>query len=223
MHSDNFNISTYFNRINYTGPAAADTATLHALMRHQLFSVPFENLDVQAGKVVSLAPDDIADKVLTQGRGGYCYEVNGLFAMALEALGIPYRFVAARPMFYPARRPKTHMALIAEVESRQWLCDLGFGSYGIRAPMALDTLDVDITQDVDTFRLSRSAEGEYLLEAKVEGEWARQYGFDLTPQEWIDFVPANYLNSTHPDAIFVQKRWWCSTARKDARFYWATC
>ena len=98
MHSNNFNISTYFKRINYTGPAGADTVTLHALMRHQLFSVPFENLDVQAGKVVSLAPDDIADKVLTQGRGGYCYEVNGLFAMALEALGIPYRFVAARLM-----------------------------------------------------------------------------------------------------------------------------
>jgi arylamine N-acetyltransferase len=88
MHSDNFDISTYFKRINYTGPAAADTSTLHALMRHQLFSVPFENLDVQAGKIVSLAPDDIADKVLKKGRGGYCYEVNGLFAMALEALGI---------------------------------------------------------------------------------------------------------------------------------------
>jgi arylamine N-acetyltransferase len=57
-------------------------------MRHQLFSVPFENLDVQAGKIVSLAPDDIADKVLKKGRGGYCYEVNGLFAMALAALGI---------------------------------------------------------------------------------------------------------------------------------------
>ncbi|EPW3921824.1 arylamine N-acetyltransferase family protein [Enterobacter sichuanensis] len=205
MHNENFDISSYFKRINYSGPVAADTATLHALMRHQLFSVPFENLDVQAGKIVSLALDDIADKVLKKGRGGYCYEVNGLFAMALAALGIPYRFVAARPMFYPVRRPKTHMALIAEVENRQWLCDLGFGSYGIRAPMALDTLDVDITQDFDTFRLSRSAEGEYLLQAKVEGEWARQYGFDLTPQEWIDFVPANYLNSTHPDAIFVQK------------------
>lgn len=108
MHSDNFNISTYFNRINYTGPAGANTATLHALMRHQLFSVPFENLDVQAGKVVSLAPDDIADKVLTQGRGGYCYEVNGLFAMALAALGIPYRFVAARPMFYRAAAENPH-------------------------------------------------------------------------------------------------------------------
>lgn len=202
MHSDNFDISTYFKRINYTGPAAADTGTLHALMRHQLFAIPFENLDVQAGKIVSLAPDDIADKLLTQGRGGYCYEVNGLFAMALEALGIPYRFVAARPMFYPVRRPKTHMALIAEVESRQWLCDLGFGSYGIRAPMALDTLDVDIAQDFDTFRLSCSAEGEYLLQAKVAGEWASQYGFDLTPQEWIDFVPANYLKLHAPGCHF---------------------
>jgi N-hydroxyarylamine O-acetyltransferase len=125
--------------------------------------------------------------------------------MALDALGITYRFVAARPMFYPARRPKTHMALIAEVDDRLWLCDLGFGSYGIRAPMALDMIDTDIEQDFDTFRLTRNANSEYLLQAKVEGEWANQYGFDLSPQEWIDFVPANYLNSTHPDAIFVQK------------------
>ncbi|MGM1331113.1 arylamine N-acetyltransferase family protein, partial [Klebsiella michiganensis] len=92
------------------------------------------------GKIVSMEPDDIANKLLRQRRGGYCYELNGLFTMALEALGIAWRFVAARPMFYPARRPKTHMAVVAEVEGRQWLCDLGFGSYGIRAPLALDEL-----------------------------------------------------------------------------------
>ncbi|KER66026.1 acetyltransferase [Burkholderia cepacia] len=205
MHASNFDVPSYFRRIGYTGDAVADTATLHALMRHQLFSVPFENLDVQAGKGVSLVPEDIADKLLRQGRGGYCYEVNGLFAMALAALGIPYRFVAARPMFYPARRPRTHMALIAEVGGRRWLCDLGFGSYGIRAPMDLDRLDIDVVQDCDTFRLSRDERGDYLLQAKVDGEWANQYGFDLSPQEWVDFVPANYLNSTHPEAIFVQK------------------
>lgn len=205
MHSDNFDLSTYFRRIGYNGQAVANAATLHGIMRQQLFSLPFENLDVQAGKVVSLVPEEITDKLLRQGRGGYCYELNGLFAMALEALGIPYRFVAARPMFYPARRPKTHMAVVAEVDGRQWLCDLGFGSYGIRAPVALDMLDTDITQDFDSFRLTRHASGEYLLQAKVEGEWASQYGFDLSPQEWIDFVPANYLNATHPDAIFVQK------------------
>ena len=142
MHSDSFDLSLYFRRIGYSGPAAADTATLHALMRHQLFSIPFENLDV----IVSMEPDDIANKLLRQRRGGYCYELNGLFTMALEALGIAWRFVAARPMFYPARRPKTHMAVVAEVDGRQWLCDLGFGSYGIRAPLALDELDTDIIQ-----------------------------------------------------------------------------
>jgi len=205
MYSANFTLTDYLRRIHYSGQVSADTATLHAIMRHQLFSVPFENLDVQAGQIVSLVPEEITDKLLHQARGGYCYEVNGLFAMALEALGIRYRFVAARPMFYPVRRPKTHMAVVAEVEGRQWLCDLGFGSYGIRAPIALDGLDSDIVQDFDTFRLSRDANDEYLLQAKVEGEWCNQYGFDLTPQEWIDFVPANYLNSTHPDAIFVQK------------------
>ena len=90
MHSDSFDLSLYFRRIGYSGPAAADTATLHALMRHQLFSIPFENLDVQAGKIVSMEPDDIANKLLRQRRGGYCYELNGLFTMALEALGIAH-------------------------------------------------------------------------------------------------------------------------------------
>lgn len=206
MHSNNFDLSAYFRRIHYTGPAAADTATLHALMRHQLFAIPFENLDVQAGKIVSLVPEEITEKLLYQRRGGYCYELNGLFAMALQATGIRYQFVAARPMFYPARRPKTHMALVAETEGRQWLCDLGFGSYGIRAPLALDMTDCEISQDFDTFRLTRDDQGVYLLQAKAEGVWANQYSFDLSPTELIDFLPANYLNSTHPETIFVQKR-----------------
>ncbi|WP_280192000.1 arylamine N-acetyltransferase family protein [Delftia sp. PS-11] len=206
MHASNFDLDRYLQRIGHHGNAGPDAATLHALMRQQLFTIPFENLDVQAGKIVSLDPEHIAGKLLGGGRGGYCYEVNGLFAMALQALGIPYRFVAARPMFYPARRPRTHMALVAEAEGRSWLCDLGFGSYGIRAPMDLQALDADIAQDSDTFRLSRDEQGEYLLTARVDGTWTPQYAFNLSPQEWIDFVPANYLNSTHPDAIFVQKR-----------------
>jgi N-hydroxyarylamine O-acetyltransferase len=206
MHAANFTLSRYLERIGHAGDLRADSATLAALMRRQLFSVPFENLDVQAGRVVSLAPEDIVDKILARGRGGYCYEVNGLFAMALQALGIPYRFVAARPMFYPVRRPKTHMALVARVEGADWLCDLGFGSYGIRAPLNLADLDREVRQDMDAFRLSRAEGGEYLLQARAAGQWQNQYGFDLSPQEWIDFAPANYLNSTHPDAIFVQKR-----------------
>lgn len=206
MHAENFSLSRYLERIGHAGAARADHATLAALMRRQLFTVPFENLDVQAGQVVSLVPEDIVDKIVARGRGGYCYEVNGLFAMALQALGIGYRFVAARPMFYPVRRPRTHMALVARVDGADWLCDLGFGSYGLRAPLDLADLDREVRQDMDRFRLSRADTGEYLLQAWAGGQWQNQYGFDLSPQEWIDFTPANYLNSTHPDAIFVQKR-----------------
>lgn len=174
-------------------------------MRCQLFTVPFENLDVQMGKVVSLIPEEIVDKIIERKRGGYCYEVNGLFAMALDALGVAYQFVAARPMFYPARRPKTHMAIVTHLDGHDWLCDLGFGSYGIRAPISLTRLNCEVQQDSDYFRLIRDDDGNYLLQAICEGEWASQYEFNLSPQEWIDFMPANYLNSTHPDAVFVQK------------------
>lgn len=205
MKADNFTLDRYFERIGYQGNAKADPSTLKALMRSQLFSVPFENLDVQAGKIVSLVPEEIVEKILGHRRGGYCYEVNGLFAMALESLGISYQFIAARPMFYPVRRPRTHMAIVAKVEGEMWLCDLGFGSYGIREPMRLSMLDTEVRQDNDFYMLSKTNEHEYLLKARIDGEWSNQYGFDLSPQEWIDFVPANHFNSTHPDTIFVQR------------------
>jgi N-hydroxyarylamine O-acetyltransferase len=205
MNADNFTLEKYFDRIAYIGKADKDIATLTDIMRCQLFSVPFENLDVQAGKIVSLVPEEIVEKILMQRRGGYCYEVNGIFAMALQELGVPYQFVAARPMTYPVRRPKTHMAVVAEVEGKEWLFDLGFGSSGIRSPMRLDEVDIEIRQDADKYMLSKSSNSVYLLKAFVDGQWANQYEFDLYPHEWIDFVPANYLNSTHPDAIFVQK------------------
>ena len=116
-----------------------------------------------------------------------------------------YTFVAARPMIYPVRRPKTHMAIVAEAEGEKWLIDLGFGSNSIRKPMRLDLLDVEVMQDGYLFMLCKTDENKYRLKAFVEGEWIDQYEFDLYPQEWIDFVPANHLNSTHPDAIFVKK------------------
>ena len=204
MKADNFSLSPYFARIGFQGTASADFATLKRMMRCQLFSVPFENLDVQQGKIVSLVPEEIYCKIVERNRGGYCYEVNGLFAMALGVLGIPYQFVAARPMTYPVRRPKTHVAIVVTIEGEQWLCDLGFGSYGIREPLNLNWINREIRQDFDTFKLSRSPDQNYLLQSFTDGVWKNLYEFNLSPQEWVDFEPANYMNSTHPDSIFVQ-------------------
>ncbi|MGD9163640.1 MAG: arylamine N-acetyltransferase [Chromatiales bacterium] len=205
MNAENFALDAYCDRIGFSGELARDLKTVSGLMRHQLSTVPFENLDVQAGKVVSLIPEEIVAKIIQHRRGGYCYEVNGLFAMALGALGVPYQFIACRPLIYPVLRPRTHMALIVRIEDEPWLCDLGFGSYGIRAPLRLADAGKEIRQGNDTFMLEQPTDHDYLLKAYVEGQWANQYSFDLWPQQWVDFTPANYLNSSHPDSLFVQK------------------
>ena len=203
MHAENFDLSAYLHRIGYSGVPLADLASVTEIMRCHLRAVPFENLDVQAGKGISLVPEDIVEKIVGRRRGGYCYEVNGLFAMALTALGVAFRFVGCRPMTYPARRPRTHMAILAMFDGEEWLCDVGFGSYGIRAPMRLNDAG-ELTQDFDTFQLFRPNPREYQLRARVDGEWADQYCFDLAHHEWIDFLPANWLNSTHPDTLFMK-------------------
>jgi len=205
MYAENFKLDDYLHRVGYNNTPACNLQTLIELIRAQLFSVPFENLDVQAGKIVSMVPEDIVEKIVYHPRGGYCYEVNGLFAMALTALGFEYTLIGARPMFYPLRRPKTHMVLAVKVEGQLWLCDVGFGSFGIRAPLSLHSINQIIQQDDDFFRLVRDGENNFIMQALVDDQWENQYGFDLYPHEWIDFFPANFLNSRHPDTIFVQK------------------
>jgi N-hydroxyarylamine O-acetyltransferase len=59
-------------------------------------------------------------------------------------------------------------------------------------------------QDFDTFKLSKSPERDYILQSFTNDAWKNLYEFTLSPQEWVDFEPANYMNSTHPDSIFVQ-------------------
>lgn len=205
MQAQNFDLKRYLARIGFQGEAKADLATLTELMQLQLRSVPFENLDVQAGQMVSLVPEDIVQKTVAHRRGGYCYEVNGLFSMALEALGIAHFFVAARPMFYAERRPKTHMAILVKLADQDWLCDLGFGSYGLRAPLSMGVLNTEVHQDQDKFMLSQLPDQEYLLQACIGGQWTAQFSFSPVAQEWLDFAPANYMNSTHPEAIFVKQ------------------
>lgn len=205
MKAENFDLPRYLARIAYAGDARADLASVRGIMRQHLRTVPFENLDVQAGKVISLVPEDIVEKIVHRRRGGYCYEVNGLFAMALEALGVDYRFVGCRPMTYHARRPRTHMAMLARLDGEEWLCDVGFGSYGPRAPIRLGGTGA-VEQDDDVFELLPQGEGEYVLRARVDGDWANQYSFDLAHHEWVDFMPANWLNSTHPETLFTRHR-----------------
>ena len=203
IEADNFIIEDYFKRINFEGNSQTTIENITQIAQHHIFSIPFENLDVQAGKIVSMIPEEIVDKIVYKNRGGYCYETNGLLALALQKLGVPCYFTAARPMFYPEKRPRTHLVIIAEIEGEKYLLDVGFGSHGIRKPINLNKIDEEINQDGFLYRLQKMGK-EYLLQAKVKGEWLNQYAFSEQEYEFIDFVPANFMNSKHPDAIFVK-------------------
>lgn len=204
MSPESFPIDAYLARIGLAARPGCDAAGLAALMRAQLFSVPFENTYVQAGLGVSLDPAAIVEKIIARRRGGYCYEVNGLFAWALQALGFQVRLVGARPMFYGRRWAKTHMALIVDLPEGAYFCDTGFGRFGLRAPLRLENNPAPVQQDWDQFRLYKDNH-EWVVEAFNNGQWESQFSFDEYPAEWVDFMPANYFNSHSPDTIFVQK------------------
>ncbi|MEA9413860.1 arylamine N-acetyltransferase family protein [Flavobacterium sp. PL02] len=203
IDSDNFVLQDYLDRIHFVGDVKSNIKSISKLMQCQLFSIPFEDLDVQAGKTISLAGNDIVDKLINRKRGGYCYELNGLFALVLQKMDISYRFVAARPLVNPGENPKTHMAIIVTLEGEEYLVDLGFGGNGIREPLKLNDTTA-AQQGTETFALAKAENGDYLLQTLLRDEWKNLYSFDLSHQDWIDFKPANHYNSTHPDSFFTQ-------------------
>ncbi len=204
MRADNFSLGAYLARIGYQGVPSTDIGSVSELMRRQLFTVPFENLDVQAGKVVSMVPEDIVEKIVERKRGGYCYEVNGLFAMALAAIGVEYQFVAARPMFYPVRRPRTHMAIVASIGGRKWLCDLGFGSYGIRAPIRLDA-DEEVSQDDDRFSLKQE-QAECTGFSELACAWHQKLPHERHAPMRPTESPSGLNASRHPHRTWLRHR-----------------
>jgi N-hydroxyarylamine O-acetyltransferase len=204
IKAENFVLADYFKRIKLADATPEPTlAFVSKMMQHHIFSIPFENLDVQAGKVVSLIPEEIVDKIVYRNRGGYCYEVNGLLAMALQELGISCYFTSARSMTYAVKRPRTHLIIIAKIEGNTYLLDTGFGSHGIRLPMDLSETNQEILQDGQTYKLEKKG-SDLNLYTSVQENWLPQYSFKKQVYEYIDFAPVNYMNSTHPDSIFVK-------------------
>ena len=63
--------------------------------RAHLLAVPFENLDIHLGRPISLDQDALFGKIVTRRRGGFCYELNGLFALLLRELGFEVTLLSA--------------------------------------------------------------------------------------------------------------------------------
>lgn len=199
-------VDAYLERIKYQGAIDVSGKTLRSLHISHTLTVPFENLDIHLGQPIVLEPEALFDKIVRRKRGGYCHELNGLFALVLKQIGFAVEYHMAR-VIYGAKslRPRTHQILLVNADEQAWIVDVGFGGYGLIAPFPLQTGIVD-RQFSEQFQLVTDELYGYTLQYQAQEQWQNLYGFTLETYLPIDYVPANYLASTSPDSLFTQRK-----------------
>jgi len=167
-------------------------------------TVPFENLAVLEGQEISLDPEAIFKKVVEQGRGGYCFELNTLLAEVLEGQGYEVERLLGRVWANGAALPPlTHMTLRVMVNNQPYLCDVGFGGGTLREPLPWNTGAI-VNQSPDRFRLDQTGNTETMLSRLTGSTWKNLYSLLPCAVRAQDYIPANHYTSTHPNSYFTQ-------------------
>jgi len=189
---DNKTLTAYLDRIAVARPRVLDEAALGLLHRTHQMAVPFENLSIHLGEPISLNEDDLLGKIITRRRGGFCYELNGAFALLLAALGARVERVAAR-VYGDGRLspPFDHLALVVRLADGDgpWLAD-------------------------PAGRFSLADAGDADVDVLKNGE--PQYRIERRERELADFVPTCWWQQTSPDSHFTQSTI-CSRLTDDGR------
>lgn len=209
------NLSAYLQRLNYAGPLEPTAVTLRALHQAHLLAIPFENLDIHLDRPIILDETAFFRKIVEQQRGGFCYELNGLFAALLRALGFEVTLLSARVANKNGGfgQEFDHLTLLVQLEER-WLADVGFGE-SFREPLRLDEPG-EQAQTGGTYRLTQEGKvWTYWQRSETKG-WQAQYCFTLQPRQLADFVEMCHYQQNSPQSHFTQKRV-CSLATLDGR------
>ncbi len=195
-------LDALLNRIGLPAPPPPTPEGLREVHRAYLSTVPYEDLAIHLGEQRSpVDPDHVLQRVLRNGRGGYCFELNGLLANLLEDLGFA---VDRRRSVVGDRdahdRPVNHLVLIVTAGGERWLCDAGYGEAWLD-PLRL----AEGTQHQPPFHWTLSHEGDdgWWLQ---DHEWTSNEGFRILPGTvTLDaFADAHTRLSTDPDSSFVQ-------------------
>ncbi len=191
-------LDAYLERIGLNGrPSMAQVHRAH------LTSIPFENLDPHQGLPVSLEVEDLERKLVTERRGGYCFEQNLLLKAALEALGAEVDMFLARVRLGTKPgvvRPRSHLLLRVSENGASWHADVGLPR-GILDPIPFGP---GAAQEQSGWSFRVVEEGSELVLQKLAGdEWADVYVFLPQPVPLIDVETSNWWTSTHPRSSFV--------------------
>jgi N-hydroxyarylamine O-acetyltransferase len=206
----------YLDRIGASQPAGPTLDALAELTLAHLYRVPFENLDIANRRPLSVEPNAIYDKIVARRRGGFCYELNGLFAWLLRELGYDVTLLAAEvpePRAGGPRHPRAHLVLRVDLDG-PWLVDVGWGE-AYRRPFALRAGNEHSDPFLGTYGLEET-DGRWQVREKQDGAGSRvAYRFDLTPHELGDFAEACRWQET--ESPFFTRHRFCSLATPGGR------
>ena len=172
-----------------------------------MLSVPFENLDIGLGRPIHLHAEALWDKIVIQRRGGFCYELNGLFGQLLRQIGFEVTYLNARVYNRHGQLgiDFDHLALLVQVpdEARRWLADVGFGD-SFNEPLDFEERGEQV-QGLRSYRVEQLADGFVTWQKNYDGSWERQYFFDLHPHIFPEeYEPACLYHQTSPQSSFTR-------------------
>jgi N-hydroxyarylamine O-acetyltransferase len=209
----------YLARINYSGVIEPSFAVLAALQEAHLLAVPFENLDIHEGTRIMLDRENLFRKIVTMKRGGFCYELNTLFYHLLTDLGFNATIASGR--VYDSSRndfgPEfDHMLILAKVENRIWLVDVGFGDFSMRPLLFAE--NQPLMDSNGQFRIDKVPNGYFRVSriSQKDNRYVTEYIFSAEQRHIEDFSEMCSYHQTSPESHFTQKRI-CSIATASGR------
>lgn len=199
------NVSDYLNRIGVSHRPSSTLESLHGLQAAHMRHVPFENLDVLLGRPLSLSVEDLFEKIVTQKRGGYCFELNTVYGALLSEIGFePVPMLARVWLRNPDETPpRTHLVNRVKIDGEDWISDVGFGGRAARVPLKIgDGYEVD---DGDGhIRIVKDAEFGYRISRLQDGAWSDQYTVETQAAHMSDILSGNHWTENHPSSHFRQ-------------------
>ena len=194
-------ITKYLTRIDIDTAGKPSFELLSILQQKHLLNIPFEDLDIPNRNRIVLDLEKIYNKIIPTKRGGFCYELNGLFHWLLKSIGFNVDMLSAKVFNSTTKElgPEfDHMTLLAHLD-KDYLVDVGFGD-SFRKPLEMPEEE---SSDISgSYRLKRRNNNEYELQKLENSLWQLQYVFTRTKRNLRDFKKMCDFQQDSPDSHF---------------------
>lgn len=178
--------------------------SLRFLQKQHLLSVPFENLDIHWKRPILLDTEKFYRKIVEEKRGGFCYELNGLFCKLLNEIGFPSRMISARVHMGKGEfsAEYDHMAIMTKIDGEEFLVDVGFGDFTV-APLKF-IADDEQQDENGMFSIIQIDYDQYEVQKKDIVGWKVEYKFKDFARDLAEFTEMCNFHQNSPESHFTR-------------------